>query len=173
MSAAATDPVAFEVRFRYSFWDRVRCGLVMSFQTPSGALAFLAFPLAGLALLSLYGYRGLPIDAPFVIAIAAAVCFPLSLQLFFAIAVHCFGAHKGRTYQYGFGDFGLRAHSDTEEWTQSWKAITRVKRQGGFLLLFFSSNRAHCLPARQLQQRNALEPILSLARAHGVSVRGA
>ncbi|UHQ24308.1 YcxB family protein [Lysobacter sp. 5GHs7-4] len=173
MSSAATDPVALEVRFRYSFWDRVRCGLVMAFQTPWSALVFLAVPLAGLGQLWLHEYRGLPIDAPFVAVIAAAVCFPVLVQVISAIAVHCFGAHKRRTYQYDFGDFGLRAHSDTEEWTQSWKAITLVKRQGGFLLLFFSSRCAHCLPARQLQQHNALQPILSLARAHGVNVRGA
>ena len=173
MNSVTPDQASFEVRFRYSFWDRIRSGLVMSFQTPWGALAFLAFPLAALALLLLYWYEGLPIDALFVASIAAAMSFPLLLQAFFAIAVHFFGAHKGRTYQYHFGDFGLRAYSDTEEWTQSWKAITQAKCQGGFLLLFFSRGRAHCLPARQLQQQGALEPILSLARAHGVRVRGA
>lgn len=173
MSSAATDPVAFEVRFRYSFWDRVRSGLVMSFQTPWSALAFLSVPLVGLGQLWLYESRGLPIDAPIVAAVAAAVCFPVLVQVVCAIAMHCFGAHKGRTYQYSFGDFGLRAHSDTEEWTQSWKAITLVKRQGGFLLLFFSSRCAHCLPSAQLQHQNALQPILSLARAQGVRVRGA
>ena len=173
MNSATPDQASFEVRFRYSFWDRIRSGLVMSFQTPWGALAFLAFPLAALALLLLYWYEGLPIDALFVASIAAAMSFPLLLQAFFAIAVHFFGAHKGRSYQYHFGDFGLRAYSDTEEWTQSWKAITQAKCQGGFLLLFFSRGRAHCLPARQLQQQGALEPILSLARAHGVRVRGA
>ena len=171
MKSVPPDQASFEVRFRYSFWDRLRSGLVMSFQTPWGALTFLAFPLAALALLSLYWYQGLPISGLFVASIAAAMSFPLLLQACFAIAVHFFGMHKDRTYQYHFGDFGLRACSDVEEWTQSWKAITRVKRQGGFLLLFFSRSRAHCLPSRQLQQQGALEPILSLARAHGV--RGA
>lgn len=170
MSSSAPDQAEIEVRFRYSYWDRLRSALVMSWQTPVGILGMLAAPLIVSVLLLVQLYRGFSIDAagPALAALALGLTFPLLMQAVLTATVHFSRTHKGRIYRYRFGDFGLRALSETEEWTQSWKAILQVKQQGGFLLLFFSRNCAHCLPSRQV--REALGPILSLARAHGVRV---
>ncbi len=167
-----SDTSALQVQFRYTLWDRIRSGLVMSFQTVPSTLLSLVFPAAGSTLLGVHLYYGSPIGLGNAGLIALCLLFLPILLTYNALKVHFFGEHKDRPFSYQFGDFGLRAFNDAEELTQSWKAISKVKRQGGFLLLFFSSRCAHCLPYRQLSELGAIEPIVDIARAHGVRVYG-
>jgi hypothetical protein len=166
------DTPALQVQFRYTLWDRVRSGLVMSFQTVPSTLWSLAFPSAGLALLGVHLYYGTPISIGNAGLILLCLLFTPLLLTYYALKAHFFGERKDKPFNYQFGDFGLRAFSDTEELTQSWKAISKVKRQGGFLLLFFSARCAHCLPYRQLSELGAVDSIVAMAHAHGVRVYG-
>ncbi len=163
---------AIQVQFRYTLWDRIRSGLVMSFQTVASSLWSLAFPAVGLTLLGVHLYYGTRIGLGNSGLIVICLFFTPFLITYNALMAHFFGEQKNTLFNYQFGDFGLRAFSDTEELTQSWKAISKVKRQGGFLLVFFSSRCAHCLPYRQLSELGAVEPIVTLARNHGVRVNG-
>jgi hypothetical protein len=167
-----SDIPTLQVQFRYTLWDRIRCGLVMSFQTIPSALWFLAFPAMGLALLGVNLYYGTPIGLGTAGLIALCLLFIPLRFTYAALRAHFFGAHKNRPFNYQFGDFGLRAYNETEELTQSWKAISKVKLQGGFLMLFVSPRYAHCLPYRQLSELGAADQVAALARAHGVRVHG-
>lgn len=167
-----SDASSLQVQFRYTLWDRIRSGLVMSFQTVPGILWSLAFPVAGLGLLGVHLYYGTPLGLGKVVLAVVCVLFQPLLLTYYALKAHFFGERKNSPFNYQFGDFGLRAYSETEEWTQSWKAISKVKRQGGFLLLFFSPRCAHCLPYRQLSALGAADQIATLARLHGVRVYG-
>ena len=104
--------------------------------------------------------------------IAMCFLFTPTFNLFFVINAHYFGERAGKPYHDRFGAFGIRAYSDTTELTQSGKAMCEVRRQGGFLLLFFTPKCAHCLPDRALQNMGAIAPIVELARPHSVPVRG-
>jgi hypothetical protein len=166
------DSSSLKVQFHYTFWDRIRSGLVMSFQTPSSIFWTSAFPVAGLGLLGLHLYYGTRVDIGDAVIIVLFFAFTPVFLAVHAVKTHFFSERKGKPYNYEFGDSGMRASSDTTQLTQSWQAISKIKRQGGFLLLFFSPRCAHCLPYRQLSELGTIEPILSLAREHDVRVYG-
>lgn len=166
------ESTALQIKFHYTLWDRIRSALVMSFQTAASTVWSLAFPAAGLALLGVHFYYGTPIGLGNAGLIVLCFGFSPFLLTYYAVKAHFFGEQKGKPFNYEFGEFGVRAFSDTTELTQSWRATSKVKLQSGFLLLFFSPRCAHCLPYRQLSELDAVEPIISMARAHGVRVYG-
>ena len=161
-----------EVQFHYTLWDRIRSGVVMSFQNWSSALWALALPTAGLVLLGVSAYYGRAIELRTAGIIALCFLFFPVFAVYPAVQAHFFGDRAKKPFNYQFGPFGVRAYSDTSELTQSWKAISKVKRRGGFLLLFFTPKCAHCLPYSTLEELGAVEPIVQLAREHGVPVYG-
>jgi len=168
----ATDAAKLDVDFHFGFGERVRSGLVMIVQRPLALLSALFPALVGLSLLLLILYRERPFRTFDIILIALSLLYlPLAI-LFRAWQGHRATRARQHLCRYEFGDFGVRTKSETSEWVQSWKAILKVKKQGGFLLLFFTRDCAHCLPYAQLESANLVAPLVDLARAHDVPVHG-
>ena len=77
-----------------------------------------------------------------------------------------------KTHTYNFSHDGLQVLTETTELKQSWKAIQKVKKQNGFLLLFFSKKGAHCIPLRAVPDHASIDRISEFAKAAGVPVHG-
>ncbi len=167
------DTALIATQFRNTFGDRFRSGAVMASQTVGSVIWILLFPLLAAALVGVHLYFGKPLGRADIALSALLLVFHPSMLTYHALKTHFLGKHKNQPFNSQFGDFGIRTLGDTVEITHSWKGISRIKRQGGVLLLFFSPGVAHCLPYRQLSDLGAPEKIADLARAHGVCVRDA
>ncbi|HLM52371.1 MAG TPA: YcxB family protein [Pseudoxanthomonas sp.] len=160
-----------KLSFPFTLWDRIRSGFLLMLQRKRTILFAAALPLFGLFLM-LVLVTGEGIGPKDWLAIVLCLLFYPIVLVVGATAVH-FGKHAREPFTYSFNDSGIHVSAASYEFTHRWSAISRVKQSGGFLMFFFSPGGAHCIPLKAVRSAGALEPLITMAKAHGARVDAA
>ncbi len=160
-------PQDLRLSFSPSPWERVRLAAVMQFQRTLFVVFVLAWPMVGITLAVIALTSDLPVGAT--VWRLVAFCFALMpvVLAISAIGALVVGGRMREPLNYAFDGGGVHVWTSAFQHTHAWSQIVRMKRSGGFLLLFVSPRQAHAIPLRVLTgpQETALT---ALARAHGV-----
>jgi hypothetical protein len=141
------DVSAVELKFPFSFKDRLRAGLAVTAACWGCVLWTFAIPAVGIAIpiasLAVDGY----VSTTNVLLSALLVAF-----IPFAIVTNAWRSHKAFAdtpeHVYTINAEGVRSRSAHTEVTQDWSVIRSVRVRSGFLMLFFTKQCAHCIPLR-------------------------
>ncbi|HEY5852364.1 MAG TPA: YcxB family protein [Lysobacter sp.] len=163
----ASTPRAIELVCTLTLIERVRASVLLIWQRWLSVAFAAVWVIAGVSLIVLYWHKEVPITpAIWMVAVACALFAP-SMAIIGAISAH-FNKRNRERFTYTFNDIGIHVSADSYEYTHKWVAISRVKRLGGFLMIFFSPGCAHCMPLHAVHAAEAFEPLLKLAAEHGV-----
>lgn len=159
-------PISFAPRFPLR--DRVRANLLMLPRSVGGWVFLLSGPLMGAMLLLRPGMR---LIDQVLIAAGFFLLAPLAVTVGVLIGYATNKAAR-EPFTYTFDDAGIHVSALTHAYTHRWNAITRVRPLAGFLMFFFGRGRAHCFRQDDVMAAGIREPLLELARRHGVRIEG-
>ena len=167
----ATLPTEIKLACSLTFWERIRASLFLIGQRRLSILLTAIWVTAGASLVGLYLYRGLPLTPSVWLPALACILFMPLMVTIGAVSAH-FNKRFREPFIYTFNERGVHVSAVTYEYTHKWAAISHVKPLGGFLMFFFSPGCAHCMPLHAVNAARAFEPLVNLAREHGVSANG-
>jgi hypothetical protein len=164
---------ATDIRLEFSFglWDRLRAGWLMCLQGGPNLAMTVAGPLFAMAMAILAWRRGTEFGPGLIAALAGFCLLAWLLVAFNVVLSYLCNRQLREPFAYRIDEAGVHVSGRTYEWTHKWPAIRRVKRGGGFLMLFFSRTWAHCLPLDRIDPGQC-ERIVALAAAQGVRIDG-
>jgi hypothetical protein len=166
--------------FPFSLWVRVKAGFALTPQYMFEIILFLLFPLGGIFIGGIFFMHviDLPLDPGVRFMVWLIVWLTVVACLFFqplviavsVIANYCACKRVREPFTYLFDDSGIHVVAASYEYTHRWSGIARVKKVSEFLMFFLEPNFAHCVPIKVIESAGVLEPMIALAREHGVNV---
>lgn len=165
------DPREVKLVCSLTLRERIWASNVLIAQRWLSIVATSIWMLAGISLIVLYLYKGIPITPAVLLAALSGILFMPLLTVISAVSVH-FNKVSREPFTYTFDSTGIHVSAVTYEYTHKWAAISHVKLLGGFLMFFFSPGRAHCMPLHAVNAAGVFRPLVNLAKEHGVSVVG-
>lgn len=160
-------PQDLRLSFSLSTWDQMRLAALMMFQRKLFLVFGLAWPVIGVVLALFALVSGLPAGAPMwrlVVFCFAFMPVLLAISGFGALAV---ARPMREPFNYAFDRAGVHVWTSAFQHTHAWPQIVRIKRVGGFLLLFFGPKQAHTIPLRALPDPQAEAALMAMAQANG------
>ena len=150
------------LQFPFTFEDRLKAGLAVTSACPGCLIWTLAFPVVGIALpIAAYVTSGHVATSDVLLSLWLLAFMPA------AILWNTWRGHKAFSdtpmHTYTISDEGVRSKSAHTEVMQDWTVFKFVRVRGGFLMLFFTKQCAHCIPLRWLDSAQ-LKEVGSLAR---------
>lgn len=157
------DPSAIELKFPFTFADRLRAGLAITLTCWTCLVLTLVPSVVGIALLVVSFSRHGSISTKHAVLAALLLAY-----MPFMILWNTWRAHKTYAdtpvHTYTFSGEGVRSRSAHTELMQDWTVIQSVRVRSDFLMLYFSNRCAHCIPLRWLDPAQ-LGAVAALARA--------
>lgn len=162
-----------DLRFSFSlgFLDRLRLAAVLMSQRPMFVVFGLVWLVLGVSLAVFALATSLPLGGAIWRLLAACVVLLPTLMLLAALSALLLRREQNEPYQYVADRAGLHLFMSTFQHSQPWPSILRIRRVGGFLLFYFSSRHAHCIPLRALSAPGMEAALLALAQANGAGAR--
>lgn len=148
----------------------MRLAALMMFQRTLFLVFGLAWPVIGVVLALFALVSGLPAGAPMwrlVVFCFAFMPVLMAISGFGALAV---ARPMREPFNYAFDPVGVHVWTSAFQHSHAWPQIVRIRRVGGFLLLFFGPRQAHTIPLRALSAAQEAA-LMALAQAHGAGRR--
>lgn len=160
-------PQDLRLSFSLSSWDRIRLAAVMMFQRKLFLVFGLAWPVTG-AVLAIFALASqLPAGAPMWRLVGVCIVFMPLLLLISAAGALVLARPMPEPLHYRFDRAGVHVSTSQFQHTHAWPQILRIKRVGGFLLLYFGKRQAHTIPLGALPGPQAEAALRALAQANG------
>ena len=160
-----------ELSFAFTFLDRLRAAFLLIPQRRLGIVLAAIFPLIGLSVLAFAFATGREGTVEVWVILVLCLLFHPAMVVTGVAAAHFGNKHVREPFTYSFNDSGIHVSAATYEYTHRWPAISRVEQIGGYLMFFFSPGCAHCIPVEAARSAGVLEPLVAMARAHGVNAK--
>ena len=166
-----SDPHEVKLVCSLTLWERIWASTVLISQRWLSIFVTGIWILAGISLIILYVYKGIPLTPEVLLAALACILFMPLMTVITVLSVH-FNKVSREPFTYTFNSIGINVSAVTYDYTHKWAAISHVKLLGGFLMFFFSPGRAHCIPLHAVDAAGAFGNLVNLAKEHGVSMAG-